>query len=495
MSQSASGTCSDVAGNISVPAGTTVKIDKAAPAVSISSPIDQINVIVGGALTATYACTDGLSGVASCSGPLANGGAISTANAGTYNFTVTGVDLAGNATTATSQYSVNAPDVTVTPPTSGSPPVVVTDTDPTATVQAQLTIPGGVLPSVPTAVAIAVDTTPPAVPLPPGVISQDSYFVSVEFNPQPTYPLSGAGLTLSVPLLTARTAGTQMNLYSYDAVLGQLVAVLDSSSQPILGTVDASGLSATFSGITHFSEVVALVPGAAAPTIAPVLTGTLGSNGWYTSAVNLSWSIRSTSPIISQAGCAARTISADTTATGVTYTCTVTNATGTTARSVTVKKDSSTPVTKATVTPTANILGWRKTTTTVTFSGTDAQSGIASCSPAVSLGQGKGQSAAGQCRNGAGLLNTATATGINVDLTAPGVTLSRPVGGAVYALNSAVTAQYACADALSGLAACLGTVPNGARIYTSTRGTRSFSVSALDVAGNTTTKTVSYTVQ
>jgi hypothetical protein len=327
------------------------------------------------------------------------------------------------------------------------------------------------------------------------VISQDSYFVSVEFNPVPSYPLASPGLTLVVPLLTARTPGTQMNLYSYDAVLGQLVVMLDPSGQPILGTVDTGGLSATFNGITHFSEVVALVPTAAVSSISPVLGGTLGTNGWYTSAVSLSWTINSTSAISSQTGCAARSITANTTSTGVTYTCTVTNATGTTAKSITIKKDASAPTSTAKLTPAANIAGWRKAATTVTFSGTDAQSGIASCSAAVTLGQGRGQSASGQCTNGAGLLRSTTATGINVDLTAPVVAVTRPANGAVYALNSVVTAQYTCSDALSGLAGCLGTWPNGARISTSTRGTRTFSVAALDFAGNTTTKTVSYTVQ
>jgi hypothetical protein len=492
---SAAGVCGDVAGNTSAPAGVTVKIDKTRPGVTITSPSDQMNVIVGGTLTATYGCTDTLSNVASCVGPVANGAAVSTASAGTYSFTVSSTDTAGNVATATTQYSVNAPDLTVTPPPVGSPPVVVTDTDPTATVQAQLTIPGGVLPAVSTSVAIAVDVTPPTVPLPPGVVSQDSYFVSVEFNPQPTYPLGGAGLTLTVPLITARTAGTQMNLYSYDAQAGQLVAMLDSLGQPILGTVDAGGLSATFTGITHFSEVVALVPTAAVPAVAPVLSGTVGTGGWYTSAVNLTWSIHSTSPITSQTGCTARSVTADTSATGVTYTCSVKNATGTTTRSVTIKKDASGPATKATVTPAANLVGWRKANATVTFTGTDAQSGIASCSTATTLGQGKAQSASGQCRNGAGLVSTATATGINVDLTAPTVTLTSPANGAVYARNSVLTAQFACADPLSGIAACLGTVANGTRISTSTRGTRTFAVSSLDLAGNTSSKTVSYTVQ
>ena len=76
---------------------------------------------------------------------------------------------------------------------------------------------------------------------------------------------------------------------------------------------------------------------------------------------------------------------------------------------------------------------------------------------------------------------------------APTITISSPVAG-VYELGQPVVAQYACADAVSGVASCSGTVPNGAPVPTGTAGAHLFEVSAADGAGNNATATVSYQV-
>ena len=80
------------------------------------------------------------------------------------------------------------------------------------------------------------------------------------------------------------------------------------------------------------------------------------------------------------------------------------------------------------------------------------------------------------------------------DDIAPTITITRPVDGATYRVGQSVTASYQCTDADSGIATCQGTRPNGATISTSSTGTTSFTVTAADNAGNTSTKTVSYTV-
>lgn len=49
------------------------------------------------------------------------------------------------------------------------------------------------------------------------------------------------------------------------------------------------------------------------PVVTPVITGTLGSAGWYTSNVTVNWSIVDPESIIlSTSGCDTRTLSADT---------------------------------------------------------------------------------------------------------------------------------------------------------------------------------------
>jgi hypothetical protein len=83
---------------------------------------------------------------------------------------------------------------------------------------------------------------------------------------------------------------------------------------------------------------------------------------------------------------------------------------------------------------------------------------------------------------------------IEVDTAAPKVAIRRPANGASYALNQVVRASYTCTDAISGVASCAGTVADGASINTSTPGVQTFNVMGSDNAGNTTTQSVTYTV-
>jgi hypothetical protein len=488
---SASGTCSDLAGNTSGAATATANIDKTPPAANVVVPANFGSYVQGSSLTASFGCTDALSGVVSCAGSVGNGAAIDTSSAGARVFNATATDAAGNAGTASHTFEIAAVDATL--PVSGGS---VADVDPETGVTTTLSVPAGVL-SQPTQVAVSVQEVPPDVPLPPGIVAPGSYFVSVDLNPVPTYPLPAPGITITLPLTSPALPGAPLALYSYDSVQNQLVAVLDTSGQPIVGTVNADGLSATFAGVSHFSMVVALEPPAAVPVITPLLSGTLGANGWYTSNVSLSWSIVSSTTVSSRTGCDPRTVSINTGSAGLTYTCTATNAVGTSSGSVTIRKDATAPVSVALPSPLPNLAGWWKSPVTVTFSGVDLQSGIASCTTPVVLSlEGAGQGASGQCTNNAGLASALAAlSGIRIDLTAPGISITLPANGAVYRRNATVRASYACTDALSGIATCLGTVPNGSRISTSTRGTKTFKVTAVDKAGNTRQTSHTYTVQ
>ncbi|MCU1353648.1 MAG: Hyalin, partial [Acidimicrobiales bacterium] len=68
--------------------------------------------------------------------------------------------------------------------------------------------------------------------------------------------------------------------------------------------------------------------------------------------------------------------------------------------------------------------------------------------------------------------------------------------GQSFLLGQAASAGYSCADEAggSGLASCVGTIANGGSLNTSTVGAKSFTITAKDNAGNTTTKTVHYNV-
>ncbi len=85
--------------------------------------------------------------------------------------------------------------------------------------------------------------------------------------------------------------------------------------------------------------------------------------------------------------------------------------------------------------------------------------------------------------------------GAAIDSTDPTVTITTPTANAFYAQGAAVVADYSCDDTDgSGIASCVGSVADGAGIDTSTPGTHSFSVTAVDAAGNDATTNVSYTV-
>jgi hypothetical protein len=80
-----------------------------------------------------------------------------------------------------------------------------------------------------------------------------------------------------------------------------------------------------------------------------------------------------------------------------------------------------------------------------------------------------------------------------VDKKAPAITVISPNAGQ-YVPDQAVTASYSCTDGGSGVAQCVGTAPNGSNINTSTPGSYTFSVSASDLVGNSSTVTVTYQV-
>ncbi len=81
------------------------------------------------------------------------------------------------------------------------------------------------------------------------------------------------------------------------------------------------------------------------------------------------------------------------------------------------------------------------------------------------------------------------------DVTPPSIVITSPAAGAVFGLKAAVTAAFTCADTESGVASCVGSVANGAALDTATVGTKTFTVTARDNAGNSVTVTRTYSVQ
>ncbi|MBI4234063.1 MAG: PxKF domain-containing protein [Chloroflexi bacterium] len=163
--------------------------------------------------------------------------------------------------------------------------------------------------------------------------------------------------------------------------------------------------------------------------------------------------------------------------------------------SITASVDETKPTISGSKAPLANGAGWNITDVTVTYTCADNLSGVASCaSPETLSAEAAGQSATGTVTDAAGNTASVTVSGINIDKTNPTATITTPANSAVYVLNEAVAAAYSCADSLSGVVSCAGTVANGSNIDTSTVGTHSFTVTSVDAAGNSTSVTHGHSV-
>jgi hypothetical protein len=134
-------------------------------------------------------------------------------------------------------------------------------------------------------------------------------------------------------------------------------------------------------------------------SITAAIRGTLGANGWYTSKVTVNWVIQPLPD--SSSGCDAFTLTADTR--GTTRTCTATWPSGSVDYKLTLKIDKTLPAARGAASRAPDANGWYNHPLTVAFSGSDATSGVASCSSAGYSGPDNSAAAvAGTCTDYAG---------------------------------------------------------------------------------------------
>ena len=97
--------------------------DTTPPIVTVTTPSEGASYQHGQTVAAAFSCADPDSGMASCTGTVANGAAINTSGLGGKTFTVTGVDNEGNTRTVTRNYTVidtSPPSASVSSPTQGA---------------------------------------------------------------------------------------------------------------------------------------------------------------------------------------------------------------------------------------------------------------------------------------------------------------------------------------------------------------------------------------
>ena len=204
--------------------------------------------------------------------------------------------------------------------------------------------------------------------------------------------------------------------------------------------------------VVALAIVVAPSAGAAGPVITYTITsGTAGDNGWYTSAVTVKLDVTgnvtgSTCPLVYTFKSSGDSLS-----------CTATDGTATSQFSLQFKIDTDAPtVSSASVDRPPDSNGWYNHPVTVTFVGSDATSGIASCTSVAYSGPDSGTATVGGvCKDKAGNTSNAAAFAVKYDSTPPAVTATAaraPDSDGWY--SHPVQFAFAGTDATSGIASC-----------------------------------------
>ena len=259
------------------------------------------------------------------------------------------------------------------------------------------------------------------------------------------------------------------------------------------GTFTASGSATDNAGNSSNTSFGSIKIDKTPPTITGAPTTLPNSNGWYNGDVAIHWTC--SDALSGLAG----SCPADSVITGegddLSVSALVSDTAGNSASATVsgIKIDRTAPTASASASPAANSNGWNNTDVTVSFSGSDALSGIDFCDAAVVLSSdGADQSASGTCTDMAGNVSAlATASNIDIDKTNPTVSLvGGPANGGTYYFGFVPAAPTCSAsDSLSGLD---GSCPVSG--YSNAAGSHTVTASATDKAGNSASASASYTV-
>ncbi|MGW5238156.1 OmpL47-type beta-barrel domain-containing protein [Monashia sp. NPDC004114] len=136
--------------------------------------------------------------------------------------------------------------------------------------------------------------------------------------------------------------------------------------------------------------------------------------------------------------------------------------------------------------------GWYDGPVTVTFTCNDTLSGVATCPAPVKLTANGTNEATGSVSDRAGNTASATVPGIKIDTENPTLLPGDVnVGGKTYTLGAVPAATCSATDSYSGIASCAVTVIGG---KANGVGTFTYTATAIDRAGNTSTMTGTYRV-
>ena len=493
LNQSATGTCTDKAGNTSTTTFSPINIIAGQPQMSVSMTAGGSFYSAGAwtnqPVTVTFSCT-----VAGGLAPQSLTSPVTVGQGANQFVTGTCVDPAGN------QAQLNAGPINVN---TGSPKLVLTSTPPAAgswsrtavtitwqcsdsvdgtsqtisktvssdganqTVTATCTNQAGA--SVTASQTVSVDTTPPSI----HVLGVSPAPNSAGWNSGPVTVTWSCTDAVSGPV-----SGTVSQTVSQNG-----------AGQSATGTcTDAAGNSAmnTQSGINIDSGVPVVT---ASPSSPP------NGNGWWRGSVTITFQCTESVSGVATAP-QPQTFSSNVSGGSATGTCISVAGKSASATYSSINIDTTAPViAPLPLSPTPGG-GWNNTPVTVSWACSDTVSGPVAGTVSQTLGaEGAGQSSTGTCADKAGNQASNTQTGINIDMTPPQIEFVSPRNGFTYPKGATIGASYSCSDGLSTVASCSGDVPSGTTMTLGTAGTFSFTVTAVDHAGNRTTVTHSYTVQ
>ena len=184
------------------------------------------------------------------------------------------------------------------------------------------------------------------------------------------------------------------------------------------------------------------------PTCSP---GPSDCGAWHTSNVTVNWAAPPSG--VTTSGCGATTISNDTAGTSVS--CTWSNGSGFKTTGVTVRRDATPPSVTASADRGTDANGWFNHPVNVAFSGSDATSGVSSCTSATYKGPDTAHtSVSGSCTDGAGNTSS-TGYELKYDGTPPVVQAKpnrNPDAHGWY--NHALTVAFVGTDPTAGVDSC-----------------------------------------
>lgn len=455
--------CYPLAPNLAWTSTTIVGADHTPPTITVTTPANGAQYPQGASIAANYKCTDNQfgSGVASCTGTLANGALLDTTALGTYSFTVNSTDTAGNAAApVTNSYSV------VPGGNDHTPPTVSITTPPNGAVYQQGAVVNAAYSCADTDSGILTCAGPTAsgTPIGTATVGVHQYKVTATDNEGNPHSVAHSYRVVAAPVAQVITSGD---------VTGQIPVLCDSQFQTAHKTIPVTTNTApAVAGTgTQFTWAESL----GADFVPALQNGTLlkyrwkaPTNGHYVSA-----SLTGTG---AQVNGAAIAVKAD-------------GALELTIASITdqgsgLSQDAFTPPPFQAVIQVEGAAGSQVRTQLDSFDITTTPLTL----PVPQAHHCLGGDAAFNGRTNPFLTTTAV-----IDRTPPTITISSPTQGRAVDPGDPLTLTYSCSDDI-GTTSCTGTKASGSSLTTTVSGVYQVSVTATDAAGNSTTRWATYSV-